>query len=206
MIYIGPEEHSNWGGQKHHLSAPEFVAYLVDSIQAGVLPATNIYTVTVAVPQSMMFNTNDHPTLTALLDELDPYVSTGYARYATYSEVAAAWQSNFDSRPVIYHRCANPPRMTLEGCGCDTNTLSVSWMGLVGSTYTLETTTDLLANSWSAVHGNTNMAGRNATITRQPAVSESKVVFRVIETIGSGATNRPVTTDVAMPAVGDILP
>ncbi len=104
LIYIGPGEYDNWGGggKWGRRSTPEFVRYLLDQLEADVLPREAIYTATLAVPQHIIFDPQRHAKLVALLEELAPLVASGRVVYATYSQVAVLWEQEYGARPNIY--------------------------------------------------------------------------------------------------------
>lgn len=104
MVYIGPGEHSDWGNKTEHLSAPDFVEHLVNQIESGAIPGDRMYTVTLTVPQNVIFNTEEHSKLLAKLDAIEPYIQSGQAQYVTYSEAIEIWMTRFESQPNIYYR------------------------------------------------------------------------------------------------------
>jgi hypothetical protein len=111
MVYIGPGEHTDWGRRDEHLSSPEFVKHLVEALEAGTISRDRMYTVTLAVPQSVIFDADMHTDLTAKLNEIAPYIRSGQARYVTYSEAYDIWITHFGGRPTIYHRAGTVPRL-----------------------------------------------------------------------------------------------
>jgi hypothetical protein len=104
LVYIGPGEHTNWGAQSSNLSTVEYVAYLVENLRQGNLDRTRMYTATVTVPQSIIFDPAKHADLLAILEQLDAFVQAGQAVYVTYSEAAAIWQSHYAGAPNIFRR------------------------------------------------------------------------------------------------------
>lgn len=104
MVYIGPGEHEDWGKESQLLSTPEFIAHLLNQIDAGIIPGNRMYTVTIAVPQSIIFNAAERSKLLARLQEIEPYIQSGRAQYVTYSEAVQIWMTRFDSQPNIYYR------------------------------------------------------------------------------------------------------
>ncbi len=161
MIYIGPGE-CNWGGQEYRLSASEYVMHLVEALQSGDLPATNMYTATMTVPQSMIFNTNRHAELTAMLDALEPYVASGQVEYVTYSQAAQIWLSDFAGRPSLHIRGANPSEIETDPSEMDR--LRLRWMGLYDRRYAIERATNGPSGAWSPVPGFESITGKNEVI------------------------------------------
>lgn len=104
VITIGPGEHTDWGRTDEHLSSVEFIEMLATGMADGAIPSDRIYTVTLAVPQSIIFHAEEHQNLLDKLDAIAPYIESGQAKYATYSEVAEIWQTEYDSQPNIYFR------------------------------------------------------------------------------------------------------
>lgn len=104
MVYIGPGEHTDWGNKTEHLSTPEFVEHLVNQLESGAIPGDMMYTVSLAVPESVIFNDGEHSKLLAKLDAIEPYILSGQAQYVTYSEALEIWMTRFESQPNIYYR------------------------------------------------------------------------------------------------------
>ncbi|MFO7891346.1 MAG: hypothetical protein R6V04_13525 [bacterium] len=104
MIYVGPGEHSNWGQNQQYLTTPEFVETLSDKLEEGTIDRHKMYTVTLAVPQSIIFDTDRHDELLALLEELEPFIQSGKAEYVTYSEAVHIWKTEYEEQPNIFYR------------------------------------------------------------------------------------------------------
>lgn len=105
MVYVGPGEHSDWGNRNpQYLSTPEFVQDLVDKLSDGSIPRDRMYTVTMAVPQSIIFDVAQHAVLLNLLDQIAPLVEEGKAQFVTYSEAVEIWRNEFNSEPNVYFR------------------------------------------------------------------------------------------------------
>lgn len=104
MVYIGPGEHEDWGRDSEFLSTPEFVQALSDQLAQGTLDRNKIYTVTLPVPQRIIFNADQHEKLLALLDQLAPLIESGQARYVTYSQVVEIWRTEYGAEPNIFFR------------------------------------------------------------------------------------------------------
>jgi len=104
FVYIGPGEYDNWNNKHGKRSTPDFVRDLLLLLEKGELDPTLIYTATLAVPQSIIFNATEHAKLLALLDQLAPLSAEGKVIYANYSEIIEIWQQQFDARPNIYFK------------------------------------------------------------------------------------------------------
>jgi hypothetical protein len=63
-----------------------------------------MYTVTLTVPQSIIFDAERHAELESALNDLAPYIQSGQAHYVTYSEAVHIWESRFGAVPNIYYR------------------------------------------------------------------------------------------------------
>jgi uncharacterized protein YceK len=113
MICVGPGEHTDWGREDEHLSSPEFVKHLASALQAGTIPSNRMYTVTLAVPQSVIFDSNQYSRLTAKLDEIAPCIRSGRAQYVAYSEAVAIWTNRFGGQANIYFRDPAVPDLPL---------------------------------------------------------------------------------------------
>ncbi len=104
MVYVGPGEHDDWGRGSGHLSTPEFAQTLADQLQDGTIDRSKIYTVTLAVPQSIIFHADQHEKLLELLNQLAPLIESGQARYLTYSQVVEIWRTEYGAQPNIFYR------------------------------------------------------------------------------------------------------
>lgn len=102
IIYIAPGLHDNWGSERQQPSTYEFVLDVHDRLADGRLDQDEIYTASVAVPQSIIFNTEEFQKMFDCLEQLSPLVSSGEIVYANYSRVAQIWQAQYASRPSIY--------------------------------------------------------------------------------------------------------
>jgi len=110
MVYVGPGEHSNWGQNNQYLSTPEFVQTLVDKLEQGTIDRDKMYTASLAVPQSVIFNPEHHQELLALLDQLAPLIESGRAVYVTYSQAVDIWRTDYGAQPnIFYQDSIDPP-------------------------------------------------------------------------------------------------
>jgi hypothetical protein len=178
MIYIGPGEHSNWDSNTQ-CSTVEYVAHLVEGLENGTLPETNMYTVTVTIPQRVIFNASEHVKLENILDDLDPFITNGKACYVTYSQAAAIWQAEFGRQPNIYIRGTHPPEY--RAFSYTNGVMIFSWMGLYGVHYSLETADDF-NGSWTDVPGQGNLMGKNAYLVRTNQPDGQCRFFRIRKT------------------------
>lgn len=102
MVYIGPGEYTNWGNRSGHRSTLEFVRHLLAELEAGELDRDAIYTATLAVPQSIIFDASEHFKLQRMLDDLAPLADAGQIIYITYSQVVQIWSTEYGEKPTIY--------------------------------------------------------------------------------------------------------
>ncbi|MBT3337940.1 MAG: hypothetical protein HN855_03610 [Anaerolineae bacterium] len=104
MVYVGPGEHDDWGRGSSYLSTPEFAQTLADQLDQGIIDRSKMYTVSLAVPQSVIFNADQHGKLLALLDQLTPLIESDQALYVTYSEAVNIWRTEYGAQPNIFYR------------------------------------------------------------------------------------------------------
>ncbi|HDQ46220.1 MAG TPA: hypothetical protein ENN17_12115 [bacterium] len=106
MAYVGPGEHADqWGDKKpDFLSTPEFVQAILNEQTAGAIDIDKMYTVTLAVPQKIIFDRSERGKLWDILDRLKPTIDSGQAKYVTYSEAVRIWKAEFQEAPNIYFR------------------------------------------------------------------------------------------------------
>jgi hypothetical protein len=104
MVYVGPGEHANWKPDRQYLSTPEFVRTLADQLEQGTLPRDRMYTASIAVPQSVIFDPKGHRDLLTLLDQLAPLIESGRAVYVTYSQAVDIWRTEYGARPNLFYR------------------------------------------------------------------------------------------------------
>lgn len=102
MIYIGPGEYTNWGNRSGRRSTIEFVRHLLAGLESGELDRGAIYTATLAVPQSIVFDPNEHFKLQRMLDDLAPLAEAGQIVFVTYSQVVQIWSAQYGESPNIY--------------------------------------------------------------------------------------------------------
>ena len=102
VIYIGPGEHANWDASRPWQTTPEFVQTVSDQLEQGAIERGQMYTASIAVPQSVIFNLERHQELLALIDHLAPLVGTGRAEYVTYSQTVDIWRTEYGARPNIF--------------------------------------------------------------------------------------------------------
>lgn len=102
FIYIGPGEYDNWGNKHGKRSTPKFVSDLVLLLESGEVDPELLYTATLAVPQSIIFNPTAHKELQELLKQLAPLAESGKIVCANYSEIIKIWEQQYSARPNIY--------------------------------------------------------------------------------------------------------
>ncbi len=102
LVYVGPGEYDNWGGRRGQRSTPEFVRDLLAQLEAGAIARDAMYTASLAVPQSIIFNLDEYARLQALLEQLAPLADSGQIVYVTYSQAVEIWQMEYDARPNLY--------------------------------------------------------------------------------------------------------
>ncbi|NCC51039.1 MAG: hypothetical protein EOM20_07470 [Spartobacteria bacterium] len=174
MVYIGPGEHSDWGGNTELMSTPKYVAHLVAGIQEGSIPTGKMYTVSLPVPQRVIFTTNEYPALAELLDAIEPYVLAGQAQYVSYSEAAALWTTLYGEEPNIYVRPDMPPWYKARFAG---KSLRINWLGFADRVYTVEMSTNLNMDTWEATAN--VISGRYESIATTNLFEDSAAFYRV---------------------------
>ncbi|MBD3191697.1 MAG: hypothetical protein GF308_13700 [Candidatus Heimdallarchaeota archaeon] len=105
MVYIGPGgHHSDWFGNREWPfdSVANYVEVLVDYLEEGKIPRGKMYTVTLAVPQKIIFNETNHVKLTDQLDQLAPLVEEGKVIYEPYSRIVEIWHEEFKAEPNVF--------------------------------------------------------------------------------------------------------
>lgn len=104
MVNVGPgQQHSNWGASAdcRFQDGADYVLVLIDYLRRGILPPGRVYTATITVPQKVIFNQSNQSKLETILDKLIPVIANGRAVYASYSEVVALWQGDYQAQPNI---------------------------------------------------------------------------------------------------------
>ncbi|MFW6116076.1 MAG: hypothetical protein ACOC7Y_03325, partial [Chloroflexota bacterium] len=66
LVYVGPGERSNWDSARPDLSTPQFVSHLARQLHQGALDRNRMYTASIPVPQSIIFNPERHGELLSL--------------------------------------------------------------------------------------------------------------------------------------------
>ncbi|NBD34986.1 MAG: hypothetical protein GVY30_03180, partial [Chloroflexi bacterium] len=102
LIYVGPGEHANWDASRPWLSTPDFVQALAEHLERGALDRDQMYTASIAVPQSVIFKPERYPEMLTLLEELAPMIAADQATYVTYAEAVEVWRSEYGARPNIF--------------------------------------------------------------------------------------------------------
>ena len=105
LIYVAPgHQHSNWFGGRECFfeSGADYVETLVDYLERGVIPTEKIYTSTIAVPQSIIFEADDHQKLLDVVDQLEPLVEAGKVEFVHFTDVVEIWRTRYDSEPNIF--------------------------------------------------------------------------------------------------------
>jgi len=102
LVYVGPGEHANWDAERPWQSTPEFVQTVADQLEQGLIDRDKMYTASIAVPQSVIFDPKRHLELLALLDQLAPLIESGRAAYVTYAQAVEIWRTEYDARPNIF--------------------------------------------------------------------------------------------------------
>lgn len=107
MVYVAPGlQHANWNPDrcKHNFATPaDYANVVLDYIEEGLIPAGELYTLSIGVPQSVMFGDLDaQELLFGVLAELQLLADEGEVIFATYTEVVDIWRGDFDSEPNIF--------------------------------------------------------------------------------------------------------
>ena len=103
MVYIGPgQQHADWNGTcKFQFAEPvDYIKVIQRYLDEGRIPADRIYTVSIGVPQSVMFgNEEGQAYLERMIAAMKPLVEQGKVIHATYSEVLEAWETTYNAQP-----------------------------------------------------------------------------------------------------------
>ncbi len=108
MIYVGPGMScTDWFGNRKNEYPPmdtsaDYVELMVNYLEQKKIPEDKMYTVTLSVPQSVIFDKAEHYKLTAQFDQLESLVKKNKVIYVTYTEVVRLWQEKYDSEPNIF--------------------------------------------------------------------------------------------------------
>ena len=107
MAYVGPGlHHFNWNPNRcqHDFATPaDYINVLLDYIDQGVIPAGKIYTLSIGVPQGVLFgDLEEQEMLFDALQELQPLVDEGSVIFASYTEVVDIWRTDYDAEPNIF--------------------------------------------------------------------------------------------------------
>ena len=121
MVYVGSGPNqwcSDWalpGPDCHWINTPGFVSVLADYLADGRLEPGRIYTSTLFVPQSIIFDSEHHADFAALLAEYTPLHDAGVVEYAHFTEVVDVWRTLYASEPnVVQYDVFDPADYT---CG-----------------------------------------------------------------------------------------
>ncbi len=105
MTYVAPGlQHQNWGDNPDcafHDTA-EYVQVLLDYMAEGRIDGTKIHTATIALPQQVMLQPENHPEVVGLIDGLDGFVADGTVQFATYTEVVEIWETTHGGEPSAF--------------------------------------------------------------------------------------------------------
>jgi hypothetical protein len=105
MVYVGPGvQHGIFGGCKNtNFANPvDYVKVLIEYMQNGQIDGDKIYTTSIGIPQSVIFDPNEYKRVQKVMDQLAPLVTSGRVIYVTYSEVVDIWRTQYNAEPNIY--------------------------------------------------------------------------------------------------------
>ena len=89
------QQHVNWNRNQcdfDFATPTDYIEALIDYIARGVIPAGKLYTVSIGVPQSVMFGDEDkQQILFEIIEDLLPLAAEGKVVFATYEEVVNIW-------------------------------------------------------------------------------------------------------------------
>jgi hypothetical protein len=177
MIYVGPGETSNWGGNTVYLSTPAFVRHLVEELQAGNLPTNQMFTASLPIPQGIILNPTQHIVLAGLLDQISPYAASGLVHYVTYAEAVDIWKTDFAEEPNIFHRTTLPVWVSTTFAS---NRVNFAWKGLAGRLYSLQSTTNLVTGDWTTSPAFDSVPGGHSILGATNAFdTEAKEFLRI---------------------------
>ncbi len=116
LPYIGSGlQHSNWsGGQNCDFeSTVHYAAALAAMIADGDAPSGRMYTATLAIPSSVMFDATRHEQVLEWMAEAADLAASGTVVIASYREVLDIWEDEYDRAPNIFEYAdMDPTRYT----------------------------------------------------------------------------------------------
>jgi hypothetical protein len=106
MVYVGsgPNQFcADWNPMAdcHFTNTADFVGVLVDYLETGRLESNKIYTTTLFIPQSIIFDPTKHDLVNTVLQQLNIMASAGQVEYAHFTEVVDTWRTQYNSVPNI---------------------------------------------------------------------------------------------------------
>ena len=105
LIYVAPgHQHSNWAGSRdcYFQNGADYVETLAEYLEEGTIATGKIYTSTIAVPQSVIFNADEHQKLIDIIEQLQPLVDEGKVEILHFTDVVDVWETEYDSEPNIF--------------------------------------------------------------------------------------------------------
>ena len=104
LPYIGTGlQHSNWSGSAscdfNH--GVEYAEVLLAMVDRGAIPATGMYTTSVAFPSSVMLKPDRYDQGVEILAAALALAESGRAEIASYRTVFDVWRSEYESEPTI---------------------------------------------------------------------------------------------------------
>jgi hypothetical protein len=104
FIYIGPGmHHLDWfGGRDCRFEyVADYIKVLYKYIEKQRLPADKMYTVTLPVPQKIIFNSDNHQLLEDQIQAIQSLSKAQGYKFVHYTEAAEIWKDSFYSNPNI---------------------------------------------------------------------------------------------------------
>jgi hypothetical protein len=108
MVYVGPGMScTDWFGNRIDEYPPlnttaEYVEILVEELENEQIPRGKMYTATIAVPQTIIFNESLHFKLTEQLDRLTTLALEGKVIFETYTGIVEIWKEHYNSQENIF--------------------------------------------------------------------------------------------------------
>ncbi|MBS3767118.1 MAG: hypothetical protein KGY75_03215 [Candidatus Cloacimonetes bacterium] len=108
MVYVGPGMSctdwfdNQYGDYPPMETSANYIELLAEYLTNDKIPADKMYTVTMSVPQSIIFFEDEHYKLTDQFDAIAQLVEQGKVIYTTYTEVVDIWQNQYNSEPNIF--------------------------------------------------------------------------------------------------------